>query len=48
MTHEQRAKKFLEELYLKAFGYLDEDARDEIDNFYKHLSKAIQQDVRRN
>jgi hypothetical protein len=45
MTHEQHAKKFLENLYLNTFGCVGNEERKEIDTFFHHLKEAIKKEM---
>ncbi len=47
MTHEQRAKKVLEDIWFNMHGVLGDRERKEIDIFFHHLKEAIKADIKK-
>ena len=45
MTHEQHAKRFIENILLGIKGCIGEKERKQVDVFFHHLKEAIKKEV---
>ena len=45
MTHEKRAEKFIQKLFLKAYGRLGEEELKEIKSFMHNLKEMMKKEI---